>query len=149
MLHTLPMRNMPLTSSKHLPSHIIHLAPFPIIHSRIPAIRQPHSNNSRKHQPDIPLKLINAPNSPILDPLPDLLQIHRFLNDLVIVRRLGLLHWVLEHRAILVLCDRVQQRQNELGRLFLWRSGSCRCRRRCLVRRLGGPRRGYLSATLV
>lgn len=80
MLHALEMRNVHFARGHHLLRHVGDLAPSPIIYRSI-----------REHQADVALKLFDVADAPVLNSRPQRLQIHRTLDDLVIIGRLVLM----------------------------------------------------------
>ena len=89
VLHPPEMRNLPLDRLGHLHGHLVDLAPFFVVHHGVAARQCQHSlmdgRGSRKHEQNVPFKLVNVGYRAILDAQFDRLQIH-WLFDNVMLR---------------------------------------------------------------
>ena len=100
-------RNMRLTLQHHLLRHIINLRPRSIIHHGV-----------GEHQIHVPLKFRRIRYPAILHPRLDRLEVHRSLDDIVVVWGFGFFDGIVENVAVTVLGDRTVKHADDVLELF-------------------------------
>lgn len=94
MLYALEVCDMPFRILHHFHGHVIQLTASGIVHRRV-AVSQylpitVHESDIRKDEHDIPLKLVKGSDGPIPDPGSNSLEVHRSLDDIIVIRCLAL-----------------------------------------------------------
>ena len=88
----------------------MYIRPRPIVHHRI-----------REHEVYIPLELQRVRNQTVLDACLDRLEVHRPLDNVVVVWSFGFLNGVVEDVPVAVLGDRAVQHSNNILELLIAR----------------------------
>ena len=101
-----------LARDHHLLCHVVDLRTWPVVHHRI-----------REHKVDVALELKRVGYEPILNARLDRLEVHRSLDDIVVVWGFGFFDGIVENVAVTVLGDRTVKHADDVLELF----GDDRC----------------------
>lgn len=91
----------------HIFCHCVYIRPWSIIHHRV-----------GKHEVNVALVFQGIANYPVLKPRLDGLEIHRALNDLMVIRRFRVFYGIVENVAVSVLRNLRMKHTNDVLETF-------------------------------